>query len=265
MLDPPSPIPTSYQARAEKREAEKRAIRAETDADVARAAAAEAKAAADRALERAREERADLSARLQATEEALESTSSKLGMTEENVVSLEESNAALQHAADVADSNAAKTALMRDAALKRGGELERILAAKAAEAEELRAAAVAAEAKEAATAARARSLEDSLADAHARIGALESSEAAAGKSLGDVTRDFGDLAQRKAEADAEIATLKDELSRRPPIDIIRELDVSNLLQRNMQAAAAMEQLLKWQKEHAPQPLAASLAAPHAQA
>lgn len=144
---------------------------------------------------------------------------------------------------------------------KRGGELERLLVAKGEEAEVLRNAAVLAEGRQRALLTTLRATEKELADANSRATALTSAEREQEKSRAGLVSEAEALGQANAAAAAEIATLKDELSRRPPIDVIKELDVENLLQRNMQAAAAMHSLLAWQTQHAANPVGATLKAP----
>ncbi len=135
-----------------------------------------------------------------------------------------------------------------------------MLTFKAEEAEALRGAAVVAEERQAAALVSLRGCEDALAAANARNTAYETSERELSKAVSALTDEVELTGQSKAVAEAEIATLRDELSRRPPIDVIRELDVVNLLQRNTQAAAAMGQLLAWQQSHEARPLAAGLGA-----
>lgn len=135
----------------------------------------------------------------------------------------------LQKKADAAGATAAKAVAQKEAAIRRANELERLLADKAGEADELRAAAVAAEGRMTAAIARVKGLEDDAAAARARAAAVEHSDAALEAQVARLTAELSAAGQRAAATDAETAQLKDELAKRPPIDIIRQLGASPLL------------------------------------
>ena len=157
--------------------------------------------------------------------------------------------------------------------MRRAGELQSALTDKSFEADTLREAAVSAQHKERESSARAKHLEEEMAQcvrflvrcaparppksypltsdltrnrSHARIKALEHTEQSQEARILALTSDVEALSQQVAAAEREILPLRDELARRPPIDILRTLDVQNLLQRNSQAAQAMQGLLEWQ-------------------
>jgi chromosome segregation ATPase len=244
--------------RGEKAAAERRALRAETDAGKERSSAAAAAATHAQQTEAWGEERERLVATIDSLSATLGATQAELGTCRHNLKVLDSQlpdlAARLERGAGALVRVEGQLALTQ----KRGGELERLLVAKGEEAEVLRNAAVLAEGRQRALLTTLRATEKELADANSRATALASAEREQEKSMAGLLSETESLGQTAAAAAAEIATLKDELSRRPPIDVIKELDVENLLQRNMQAAAAMHSLLAWQNQHAANPVGATL-------
>jgi hypothetical protein len=106
-----------------------------------------------------------------------------------------------------------------------------LLTEKDAEAQALRAATVNAEERQAAALVSLRGCEDALAAANARNTAYETSERELQKAVNALTIEVETSGQAKAVGEAEIATLRDELSRRPPIDVIRAWPSLHSLQR----------------------------------
>lgn len=109
--------------------------------------------------------------------------------------------------------------------------LQRLLTSKNEEAEALRGAAVFAEERQAAALVSLRGCEDALAAANARNAAYETSERELQKAVEALTVETETGGQEKAICEAEIATLRDELGRRPPIDVIRASPPSALSRR----------------------------------
>ena len=223
---------------------------AQARTDRAEAAAADAKVTAvaaaqlrEKALQRARELQSELDAAVGASE-ALRTD------VEAREAALAEADGAvgdLQRRLDSALSAAAKAVHHKEAAVKRGAELQAALQDKTFEADSLRETAVSAQHKERETGAKAKHLEEQMAQSHARVKALEHTEQAQEARIAALTADVESLGQQLAAAEREIVPLREELGRRPPIDILRTLDVQNLMQRNSQAAQAMQGLLEWQQ------------------
>ena len=246
--------------RGEKAAAERRAARGEGEAARERAASAAASAAARAQLEAAAEERAALVAAAEVAAAAASRTAAELATARANLRLLDDQLPDMANRLERGAGALARCETQLALTQARSGELERLLVAKGAEAEVLRGSAVAAEARQRSALSALRGVEKELAEANARAGALGSAEAEGARGAAALQAEVEALSQRAAVAASEVSSLRDELSRRPPIDIIKELDVENLMQRNMQAAAAMHQLLAWQSAHAAQPLSSALRA-----
>jgi len=230
-------------AREQVEAAQARADRAEVEAADARVTAVAAAQLREKALARARELQSELDAAVCASE-ALRSDGEarEAALAEADGVAED-----LQRRLESSLSGAAKATHHKEAAVKRGGELQAALQDKTFEADQLREAAVQAQHKERETGAKARHLEEQLAQSHARVKALEHSEQQQEVRVAALSADVESLGQQLAAAEREIVPLREELARRPPIDILRTLDVQNLMQRNSQAAQAMQGLLEWQQ------------------
>jgi len=244
--------------RAEKAAAEKRALRAESEAGKERAASAASAAAHAQQIEALSEERAKMVAEIDSLTATLTSVSSELATSKHNLKILDSQLPDLASRLERGAGTLFRVEGQLSLTQKRSSELERLLVGKTEEAEVLRNAAVLAEGRQRNLLVQLRATEKELAEANARATALSSTEKASEKTLEGLTKELEALGQANASASAEISTLRDELSRRPPIDVIKELDVENLMQRNMQAAAAMHQLLAWQNSHAPNPVRGTL-------
>ncbi len=214
-------------------------------------------------LEAAAEERRKLSAALEAVRAELGSTQAALSASAANLRLLDDQLPATATRLEMVSGSLTKTEATLAATQQRAGELERLLGAKSAEADALRGAAVLAEERQRAALEGMRRTERALAEANARVGSQGNELRMLGATAAGAAAEVERLGQEKAVCVAEIATLKDELARRPPIDVIQELDVENLLQRNVQAASAMQRLLAWKAAHAPQPLTVGLQPPPA--
>lgn len=256
--------------------------KAVSDMETAAVGSSEAYNARDRALAAHRE----TSAMMNVVEQEVLRLSGELEVKAALLAELDRAIPELQKKADAAGATAAKAVAQKEAAIRRANELERLLADKAGEADELRAAAVAAEARMTAAIARVKGLEDDAAVARARVAAVERTDAALEAEVARLAAEASAAGQRAAAGEAELQQLKDELAKRPPIDIIRQLgawgggapraraggprsrprhppcspparappaDVENLMQRNMQAAAAMHSLLAWRDAHEAHP------------
>jgi hypothetical protein len=244
--------------RAEKSVSDKRAMRAEAEAARERAASAAAQAVAAAQLEAAAEERGRLAGAGEEAAAAIARLSTELATARSNLRLLDDQLPDMANRLERGAGALARCETQLGLTAARSGELERLLVAKGAEAEVLRASAVAAEARQRSALGTLRGVERELAEANARCGALGSAEAEGARVVAALQGEVEALSQSAAVACSEVSSLKDELSRRPPIDIIKELDVENLMQRNMQAAAAMHQLLAWQSAHASQPLSSAM-------
>jgi chromosome segregation ATPase len=241
--------------RVDKALAEKRALRAEAESAKCLAMAETASVKQVEQLEAAASEREELIKKIDALSFALSQSESGRASAEHTMRILSEQIPALSTRFETSAGALAKTEAQVSLLVARGAELERLLTSKAAEAEALRGAAIAAEERQASALISLRGCEDSLANAHARCQALETTEREQTRTTEVLKRELETAGQARAISEAELTSLRDELSRRPPIDVIKELDVENLLQRNMQAAAAMGQLLAWQSSHVPKPVA----------
>jgi chromosome segregation protein len=247
--------------RAEKSAAEKRALKGETEAARERAASAATAAAAAAQLEAAVDERAALTAAAEALSALNARQATELATAAGHLRLLDDQLPDMANRLERGAGALARCETQLGLTQARSGELERLLVAKGSEAEALRGSAVAAEGRQRAALTAVRGLEKELAEANARIGTLRSAEAEAARACAALQGELEALSQTAAVQCSEVSALKDELGRRPPIDIIKELDVENLMQRNMQAAAAMHQLLAWQQQHSSQPLASAMKAP----
>lgn len=151
-----------------------------------------------------------------------------------------------------------------EAAQARAAALQRDLAAAQAEGGRMSGLAAGADAAASAAERRMRALEMELAKAHAHIGAVEGSLTEVqvrGRvvMMGRIALRSATSLQTRAEriaeevsverngritAEAERDAALEELARRPPLDSIKELELESLLQRNMEAAAAVQLLLQ---------------------
>ena len=241
------------QMRVEKTNAEKRALRAEAEAAKTLACAELAAAKQVEQLEAAAAEREPLVTRIADLGFALGQSESGRATAEHTARILAEQIPSLSTRYQTTAGALGKAEAQVGLLVARGTELEVLLTAKAGEAEALRSATFAAEERQATALNALRGCEDSLANSHARCTALDTSDREQARTIAALKTELESAGQSSAVTEAEITTLRDELSRRPPIDVIKELDVENLLQRNMQAAAAMGQLLAWQSNHQPRP------------
>jgi chromosome segregation ATPase len=246
--------------RAEKAASDKRALAAESEAARERAAAAATAATAAAQLAGAAEERARITGELEAAGAAVERLSTELGLARGNLRLLDDQLPDLANRLERGAGALSRCETQLALTAARSGELERQLVAKSAEAEVLRGSAIAAEGRQRSALGALRGVEKELAEAHALIGTLRSSEEDGERGAQALQAELAAVSAASAAQCAELSSLRDELSRRPPIDIIRELDVENLMQRNMQAASAMHQLLAWQQQHASQPVSSGLRA-----
>ena len=246
--------------RAEKSVAEKRAAKAEAEAGRERAATSAAQAAAAAQLEAAADERGRLVAAHEALAASASRTEAELSTARANLRLLDDQLPDMANRLERGAGALARCETQLALTAARSAELERLLVAKSSEAEVLRGSAVAAEGRQRAALGALRGVEAELAGANARVATLSTAEAESARGLAALQSEVEALSQGAALAAGEVSSLRDELSRRPPIDIIKELDVENLMQRNMQAAAAMHQLLAWQAAHASQPLSSAMKA-----
>ena len=247
--------PSHCQVRGEKALAETRALRAETDAAKARAMMAVATTAQNEQLEGAAAAVAAAKGAAEALEAALALSEAARKSAEENNLLIAESVPALSIRYETTAGSLAKSEAQVAIVLQRSTELEvrrrclrrrrthdfydhdsltppspfpptpislqRLLTSKNEEAEALRGAAVFAEERQAAALVSLRGCEDALAAANARNSAYETSERELQKAVEALTIETETSGQEKAICEAEIATLRDELGRRPPIDVIR--------------------------------------------
>lgn len=221
--------------------AEARAETAEGDAAMCRAAQAEAAAARDDALAAARQ----LRSRLEVTELALQRAHAD-GETRSRAVD----DLASQVRESALRAEAAESALSiaraeRDGATRRAAGMERELTRAQSGNEELRHAAEAAGEARAAAEDRFRVTADTLAATSARVEALEHAAEASAARTASLEAALGDERGGRVSAETEVARLRDELSRRPPLDVLRSLDIDALLHKNLQAAAALQSLLQF--------------------
>jgi len=230
--------------REEKDQLQKRVDKAEIDAAKARAS----ETAATEVLQLARAHSDELQSKLDTSEITVAQLRAQVKDRDINLAELDGALVDIQRRLDASQNACAKAVQHREHALRDVTRLQALLTEKTEEADTLRAEAVNAQRKESEAKSRAKSLEEELAKWHARANAVEHASSVSEKSVRELTEAVEGLNQRLAEREVEISTLRDELARRPPIDVIRALDVDNLMQRNMQAAVAMHQLLSWQQD-----------------
>jgi hypothetical protein len=242
---PPSPFPPA-QLREEKDTMQKRTDRAEMDAAKARASEAAATQVLQSAYDRAR----DFQDALSTSQAAVANLQSEILARDVSLAELDGAVIDLQRKLDASQNACAKAVQHREHAMREVSRLQALLTDKCAEADTLRAEAVTAQRKEAEAKSRAKALEEELAQWHARSNTFEQDNVLQERTLKELTSQIETLSQQVAEREQQVTQLSDELNRRPPIDVIRQLDVDNLLQRNVQAATAMQQLLAWQEQHA---------------
>lgn len=156
----------------------------------------------------------------------------------------------LQRSSEVAENERYAADCAREHASKKIERYQSSLTQQTKMAEDMRSLAHEAERKEQEATVRAKALEEELAEWHARAKSLEHSQKQQERSISQLNADLETVGQQLATSEREVTQLRDELARRPPIDVIKNLDVENLLQRNVQAAAAMHQLLAWQEQNA---------------
>jgi len=235
----------NQELRQKESETQARADAAESEAANAKVTAVAAAQLREKATARSRE----LQRELEVANETIERLRTDLSGRD---ITLADSDLAiddLQRRLDASLGAAAKAVHHKESSIRRAGELQSALTEKTFEADSLREAAVSAQHKEREVSIRAKALEEEVAQSHARVKALEHTEKQQDSRILSLTADVEALSQQLAAAEREIVPLRDELARRPPIDILRTLDVQNLMQRNSQAAAAIQGLMEWQQKN----------------
>lgn len=234
-------------------ESRQREVETQARADAAESEAANAKVtavAASQLREKATARSRELQRELEVANETIERLRTDLSGRD---ITLADSDLAiddLQRRLDAALGAVTKAVHHKESSIRRAADLQNALTDKTFEADSLREAAVSAQHKEREVTIRAKSLEEEVAQSHARVKALEHTEKQQDSRILSLTSDVEALSQQLAAAEREIVPLRDELARRPPIDILRTLDVQNLMQRNSQAAAAIQGLMEWQQRNA---------------
>jgi len=242
---PPPQLPSTHlrtrspQARTAREAAEARADTAEADGNAARAARDDALAARDDALAVARQMRG----RLEVTELALQRAQAEGETRAAALLDLQEAVRAATLRAEQVESTVAVLKGERDAAMRRAAGLERDVMRAGSEGESLRTATAVARDAQTDAEDRFKQSAEHLALATGRLAALE--HAAQQDAAHISALDAAVAAERdgRIAAESEVGRLREELARRPPLDILRQLDVESLMQRNLQAAAAMQSLL----------------------
>ncbi len=245
---------TPTQLRDQKDELQKRTDKAEADAATARASAAAAAEVREKTYARQLELQDIISRR----EQEIASLRTDVLARDAQLAEIDSAFTEMQRRMDASQSATAKAVQHREAALQQIAKLQQLLTEKSDEADGLRSAAVTAQRKESESHRRSKTLEEELAQWHARANTFEHATGDQERTISTLTSQVEALGQQLAERELETSSLREELARRPPIDVIRTLDVENLMQRNMQAAAALQQLLGWQEQQQ-----AQLAATHA--
>lgn len=92
---------------------------------------------------------------------------------------------------------------------------------------------------------RMRSAQDELAQVRGTVGALRAAASDAVRRADAAEQAAERERAARAALETEVAGLRSELSRRPPLDTLAQLEIDTLLQRNMEAAAAMQALLAY--------------------
>jgi len=206
---------------------------------MARAAQAEAAATRDDALAAAR----SLRSRLEVTELALQRAHAD---AETRSHAVDEFGATVREVAlraEGAEAAASMARAERDAAVRRAASCEREAARAASAAQEVQRGVDAAETGRSAAEARAKETGAALADTAARLEACERAAEATAARAGALEAALSAEREGRVAAEAEVLRQRDELARRPPLDVLRSLDIDGLLSRNLQAAAAMQSLL----------------------
>ena len=238
----------NQQLREREEEIQARADAAESEAANAKVTAVAAAQLREKATARSRE----LQRELEVANESIEKLQTDVSGRDITLADADLAIDDLQRRLDASLGAATKAVHHKEGSIRRAAELQNLLTEKTFEADSLREAAVSAQHKEREVSIRAKSLEEEIAQSHARVKALEHTEKHQDSRILSLTADVEALSQQLAAAEREIVPLRDELARRPPIDILRTLDVQNLMQRNSQAAAAINGLIEWQQRNASQ-------------
>jgi chromosome segregation ATPase len=231
--------------RASRDAAEGRAESAESDASIARTAQNEAFVARDDALYAARQ----LRSRLEVVELALQRTQADAEYRARAIDELQAGVTASIKRAETAEAATTGAILEKEAAQKRAGALEREITRVGADTDSVRVTLATVGQKHTDADSRARDLAELLALAQSKLEASEHSLEQDASRIASLERSNAIERDNRIAAEAEVTRLRDELSRRPPLDVLRSLDIDSLMQRNLQAAAAMQSLLQFVNPH----------------
>ena len=231
------------QVRKERYAAKERATASEQAAILARAAAAEATAARDGALAQVQELRVRVE-ELQRSNHALRAENEG---AEASVRQLGERAQELATQLEAAAHTTALAVREKEAALARAGQLESELALRTSEANRLTYVATEAGTHATDCEIRMRQAQDALAQVKGTTGALQRAAAEASRRADAAETALEKERSARIALDAEVTLLREELSRRPPLDSLRQLEIDSLLQRNMEAAAALQSLLEYSR------------------
>lgn len=219
--------------------AEARAETAESDVAMARAAQSEAVIARDEALAMAR----TLRSRLELAELAVQRAQADAEARSAALDDMRSTLTAIVLRAERAESTVVSLASERDDALKRGATLERELTRSITTCDDLRTVTGNATQSLRDADARSRDLSERLSEATGCVAALQHAAEEEGARMVGLERACAAERDARIAAETEVARLSEELSKRPPLDALRALDIDSLLHRNLEAAAAMQSLL----------------------
>jgi len=132
---------------------------------------------------------------------------------------------------------------MRDAALSRASAAESAAAAAACRVEALTLQAQAATESEGTTRAAFHKALDGAAEARGIVAALEAAAAESDRRCEAARAACSLERSARMEAQAEVATLRDKISRKPELEVLNKLELGALLDKNSEAALAVKALL----------------------
>jgi chromosome segregation ATPase len=153
--------------------------------------------------------------------------------------------------AETAESLCEVTRHEKEASSKRSSDLERTVTRQRSDIESLKTERAAADVEKTEAVTRSLELEEILARVTGRVSALEHNVQHDSERCQRMERSLADERDARISAETEVVRLREELQRRPPLDVLKQLDIDGLMQKNLQAAAAMQSLLNFAQSSQP--------------